>query len=136
MAAKGLSRCDPTSPAPLAKRPGQAGEDLACAFLEAGGYRIRSRNFRCRAGELDVVAERAGVTVFVEVKERHGSSHGHGFEHVTWAKRRRVLQAARLYAAQHGLLESRLRFDVISIDWKDGCPGVRHDQGAFDGEGA
>jgi putative endonuclease len=117
-------------------RPGQAGEDLACAFLTANGYRIRARNFRCRAGELDVVAERGGVTAFVEVKERRSSSHGHGFEHVTWAKRRRLLQAARLYAARHGLLESPLRFDVVSIDWKDGRPHVRHDEGAFDGQGA
>ena len=128
MAAKGL--------AAAASRPGQRGEDLACAFLSAHGYRIRARNFRCRAGELDVVAESAGVTVFVEVKERQDSSHGYGFEHVTWAKRRRVLQAARLYAAQHGLLESPLRFDVVSIDWLDGRPQVRHDEGAFDGQGA
>jgi putative endonuclease len=119
-----------------AARPGQAGEELACAFLAANGYRIRARNFRCRAGELDVVAERAGVTIFVEVKERRGSSHGLGFEHVTWAKRRRLLQAARLYAARHALLESPLRFDVVSIDWKDGRPHVRHDEGAFDDQGA
>lgn len=126
MAAKGLTG---------ALRPGQAGEDLACAFLASLGYRIRARNFRCRAGELDVVAERAGVTVFVEVKERHGSSHGHGFEHVTWSKRRRLLQAARLYAAQNALLESPLRFDVVSIDWVDGEPQIRHEPGAFDAAG-
>lgn len=126
MAAQGLSR---------GPRPGQAGEDLACDFLRSHGYRIRARNFRCRAGELDVVAERSGVTVFVEVKERHSSSHGEGFEHVTWAKRRRLLQAARLYAAQNGLSETPLRFDVVSIDWKDGRPHVRHDEGAFDGQG-
>jgi putative endonuclease len=130
MAAQGLTG------GPSAPRPGQSGEDLACAFLASNGYRIRARNFRCRAGELDVVAERAGVTVFVEVKERRDSSHGFGFEHVTWAKRRRVLQAARLYAAQNALLESPLRFDVVSIDWKDGQPLVRHDEGAFDAEGA
>ena len=129
MAPEGLSASG------AALRPGQAGEDLACAYLTDQGYQVRARNFRCRGGELDVVAEKAGVTVFVEVKERHGSSHGRGFEHVTWAKRRRLLQAARLYAAQRGLLESPLRFDVVSIDWKDGRPHVRHDQGAFDGEG-
>jgi putative endonuclease len=126
VAAKGLSP---------AARPGQAGEDLACDFLLSHGYRIRARNFRCRAGELDVVAERADVTVFVEVKERHGSSHGQGFEHVTWAKRRRLLQAARLYASRHGLTDRRLRFDVVSIDWRDGRPHVRHDEDAFDGQG-
>jgi putative endonuclease len=126
VAAKGLT---------AAPRPGQEGEDLACAFLASNGYRICARNFRCRGGELDVVAERAGITVFVEVKERHGSSHGQGFEHVTWAKRRRLLQAARLYAAREGLLESPLRFDVVSIDWRDGRPHVRHDEGAFDAAG-
>ena len=113
-------------------RPGEAGESLACRHLEQQGYEILARNYRCRTGEVDVVARDGDVTVFVEVKERHGSSHGQGFEHVTWAKRRRLLQAARLYAAQHGLLESPLRFDVISIDWRDGRPHVRHDEGAFD----
>jgi putative endonuclease len=124
------------APEGLTLRPGQAGEDLACEYLLTHGYRIRARNFRCRGGELDVVAERAGVTVFVEVKERRSSRHGEGFEHVTWAKRQRLLQAARLYASRHGLSESPLRFDVVSIDWKDGRPHVRHDQGAFDGQGS
>lgn len=119
----------------MAARPGQAGEDLACEYLSSRGYRIRARNYRCRGGELDVVAEHGGVTVFVEVKERHGSTHGFGFEHVTWTKRRRLIQAARLYAVRHGLLESPLRFDVVSIDWKDGRPNLRHDEGAFDGQG-
>ena len=66
------------------------------------------------------MAERDGVVVFVEVKERHGDGHGRGFEAVTRGKRLRVIQAARLYASRFGLTEARLRFDVISIDWRDG----------------
>lgn len=116
-------------------RPGRSGEDLACAHLESRGYAVLARNFRSRTGEVDVVARSQGTTVFVEVKERRSASHGHGFESVTGPKRRRIVRAARHYAAVHGLLESPLRFDVISIDWRDGRPEIRHDQGAFDADG-
>jgi putative endonuclease len=118
------------------ERPGQAGEDRACRYLAEHGYAVRARNFRCRSGEIDVVAEQDGVVVFVEVKERSSDGHGRGFESVTRGKRRRVIQAARLYASRFGLSEARLRFDVISIDWRDGRAHVRHDQDAFDGSGS
>jgi putative endonuclease len=116
-------------------RPGRSGEDLACAHLESRGYAVLARNYRSRSGELDVVARTAGTTVFVEVKERRSASHGRGFESVTGPKRQRIVRAARQYAAAHGLLESPLRFDVISIDWQDGRPEIRHDEGAFDADG-
>jgi putative endonuclease len=116
-------------------RPGASGEDLACRHLESRGYRVLARNFRCRTGEIDVVARQETTTVFVEVKERLGDSHGLGVESVTARKRQRLVRAARQYAAQAGLLESPLRFDVISIDWRDGRPQVRHDENAFDADG-
>jgi len=119
-----------------ASRPGQSGEGLACRYLEARGFVVLCRNYRCRSGEVDIVArDREGTTVFVEVKERHTDSHGDGHEAVTFGKRRRVVRAARLYAAAHGLSEAPLRFDVVSIAWKAGRPEVRHDPGAFDSEG-
>jgi putative endonuclease len=111
---------------------GRSGEDLACRHLAASGFDIVQRNYRCRSGEVDVIARDGGTTVFVEVKERHGLSHGRGHESVTFGKRRRLIRAARLYAAVHGLEERPLRFDVISIDWDEHGPLVRHDRGAFD----
>ena len=115
---------------------GAPGEAIACRHLEGKGYVILARNFRCRSGEVDVVARHGAATVFVEVKERHGSSHGAGCESVTFGKRRRIVRAARLYAAAHGLDEAPLRFDVVSIDWTDaGRPQIRHDQGAFNVDG-
>jgi putative endonuclease len=111
---------------------GRSGEDLACRHLAEAGFAIVQRNYRCRSGEVDVVARDGETTVFVEVKERHGASHGQGLESVTFGKRRRLIRAARLYAATHGLDEQPLRFDVISIDWDDQGPNVRHDRGAFD----
>jgi putative endonuclease len=111
---------------------GRRGEDLACRHLEAHGFQVLARNFRCRGGELDVVAREGGVTVFVEVKERGDTSRGGGLEAVTAAKRRRIVNAARVYASAHGLGESPLRFDVIAIEWRDGRPELRHEIGAFD----
>jgi len=117
-------------------RPGMRGEDLACRHLEGAGFVILERNWRCRSGEVDVVARDGAVTVFVEVKERSGESHGRGFEAVTYGKRRRIVRASRLFAAARGLYEAPIRYDVVSIDWRGEGPEIRHDRGAFDSEGA
>jgi putative endonuclease len=77
------------------------------------------------------VAEDRGTVVFIEVKERGGDSHGSAVESVTSAKRRRVVRAARIYAATHGVTGSPVRFDVVAIDWGPDGPRVRHDEGAF-----
>jgi putative endonuclease len=114
---------------------GAAGESLACRYLEKRGLAILARNYRCRVGEIDVVARDRDVIVFVEVKERRGASHGAGYDGVTSGKRQRVVRAAQRYAQDHGLSEAAIRFDVVSIDWLDGEPQVRHDRGAFDSEG-
>jgi len=116
----------------LKARPGASGEDRACAWLEFHGYRIVERNWRCRSGEVDVVARQGNTTVFVEVKERRNADHGLGLEAVTWTKRRRLVRAAILYASARGISESELRFDVISVDG----PNVRHEPGAFDASGS
>jgi putative endonuclease len=108
---------------------------MASRHLEARGYAILERNFRCRSGEVDIVARLGEATVFVEVKERSADSHGAGHEAVTFGKRRRILRAARIYAASRGLSETPLRFDVISIDWASGAPHLRHDEDAFGDEG-
>ena len=117
--------------------PGEAGENLACRHLEQKGFEILDRNFRCRSGEVDVVAREGTSTVFVEVKERHTQSHGDPYESVTFGKRRRLIRAARIYAATHGLTEQPIRFDVVSVSWTGGTgPEIRHDPDAFDSDGA
>ncbi len=96
---------------------------------------VLARNFRCRVGEIDIVARDGGAVVFVEVKERTSASHGSAVEAVTAAKRVRVIRAARLYAAQHDVSEAALRFDVVAIDWGAEGPQIRHEAGAFDAGG-
>ena len=110
---------------------GRPGEDLACEHLRRKGLRILERNYRCRVGEIDVVADDRGTLVFVEVKERRGDSHGTAVEAVTAQKQSRVVRAARIYAASRGLSEQAVRFDVVAIDWGPEGPRLRHDQGAF-----
>ncbi|MGE0454203.1 MAG: YraN family protein [Vicinamibacteria bacterium] len=117
-------------------RDGRSGESLACRYLAARGFEIVERNFRCRSGEIDVIAREGGTTVFVEVKQRSSERHGLGHEAVTFGKRRRIVRAARLYAAARGLGERPLRFDVVSIlDGPSGESQIRHDRGAFDADG-
>jgi putative endonuclease len=80
---------------------------------------------------VDVVADDAGTLVFVEVKERSSESHGRAIEAVTFAKRQRIVRAARVYAAASGRSESLIRFDVIAIDPGAEGPSLRHERGAF-----
>jgi putative endonuclease len=131
VAAEGLSRLLSR----LRRARGESGEELACRELQSKGFAILERNFRCRSGEVDVIARDGDTTVFVEVKTRGDASYGLGFEAVTMGKRRRIARAARLYAAAHGLSEGAIRFDVVSIDRAAERPQVRHDRGAFDVDG-
>jgi len=119
-------------PGVLAQTRGTVGEDAAVAHLASLGYVILDRNFKTRAGEVDIVAREQKTTVFVEVKRREAAGHGTAAEFVTASKMRRVVSAARIYAAKHGLTESLIRFDVIAIDVIDGREQLRHHRGAFD----
>ena len=112
---------------------GKWGEDLAAEYLEAQGYELLARNWRCREGELDIVARAGGALVFVEVKTRSGTAFGEPAEAVTRLKARRLhVLAARWLAAGRPPGWHDLRFDVISVVRRNGlAPEVLHLQGAF-----
>ena len=93
---------------------GQWGEDRAARFLRLRGWRILERNYRCRQGEIDLIAARGGVLAFVEVKLRKGAAFAEAREFVTRAKQERIRTAAALYLAEHDS-ELQPRFDVIEI---------------------
>ncbi|PIQ97014.1 MAG: YraN family protein, partial [Nitrospinae bacterium CG11_big_fil_rev_8_21_14_0_20_56_8] len=71
---------------------GQEGERKAADFLRSKGYRILQRNFRCAAGEIDIIAEDRKTVVFVEVKTRSGEGVGHPSLAVTPAKQKKIAQ--------------------------------------------
>lgn len=113
---------------------GAWGEERAVLYLRLHGYRILERNFRCRQGEIDIIARRGGVVVFVEVKLRKNAEHGEAREFVTIAKQRRILSSAGLWLMKSGC-ELQPRFDVIEIYAPAGTktlrPVIRHLENAF-----
>jgi putative endonuclease len=111
---------------------GKTGEDLACRELERRGYAIVARRYRRRGGELDIVARHEATIVFVEVKARRGGAFGQGGEAVTWRKRRRIVALAHEYIARHRLADTPCRFDVVSIDYREGRPVIEVFRNAFD----
>jgi putative endonuclease len=95
---------------------GARGEDAVVTWYEQRGYHIVDRNWRCRDGELDLVARRGDVVVFCEVKARSSSAFGAPVEAVTWHKQKRVRHLARLWLmARHAAAPAGMRFDVASV---------------------
>lgn len=88
---------------------GRMGENIACAFLQYGGYSILTRNYRSAAGEIDIIACKAEHLAFVEVKLRRTSRFGKPCEAVSPAKRRRIRRAALLY------LQSQYKEDLKQV---------------------
>lgn len=97
------------------RKLGERGEDAAAAYLERSGMTIVERNWRTKAGEVDIVALDGAEVVLVEVKTRRSVSAGTPEEAVTPAKQRRYRRLATEYLARIGNDDVALRFDVISI---------------------
>lgn len=115
---------------------GALGEDIAARLLEDKGYTILDRNWRTRAGELDLIAADGRYVVFVEVKLRASDRYGAAREYVTRPKQRRIIEAAGEWLAAH---ETALqpRFDVIEVYLSQGVErprAVNHLENAFDAE--
>ena len=95
---------------------GEFGERVAAAHLEAKGYHIRERNFRVAEGEIDIIAERDGTLVFVEVRTRRGGSLGTAAESVTARKVAHLLAVAQAYAQERPDCPAEQRIDVIAVE--------------------
>lgn len=110
---------------------GAEGEAIARRMLEQAGMVILQMNYRCRYGEIDIIARDGERTVFVEVKRRSGMGYGSPGEAVDARKQRKIVLTALAYMQANGLLDSPIRFDVVEI-----LPdAARHIPGAFDATG-
>lgn len=94
---------------------GKRGEDIAASFLNSQGYDIVERNFRSGHHEIDLIGEKNGELVFVEVKMRSSSHFGYGEEAVTAKKRKYLMAAAAEYLRQHEK-GKKWRFDIVAIE--------------------
>nr|WP_090816502.1 YraN family protein [Paenibacillus sp. yr247] len=116
------------------KQLGKLGEDLAETFLSENEHRIVARNWRCRTGELDIIAEQANTLIFVEVRTRRPSGRfGTAKESVDIRKQVKVRETAQFYLHRYQKYEQSIRFDVITVEVSmDGAvPHIEHIKGAF-----
>jgi len=95
-------------------REGARAEDLCAELLRAAGLKLLERNWRCRLGEIDLIAEERGTLVFAEVRMRGPGGFGGAAESVTAAKRSRIIAAARLYLTRYP--NALCRFDVFLVE--------------------
>ncbi|MEK7233246.1 MAG: YraN family protein [Elusimicrobiota bacterium] len=109
---------------------GRAAEDAAVELLRAKGMTVIERNFRTKAGEIDIVAKDRDEVVFVEVRARAGSSFGGAAASVGEAKRRRLIKAASAWLKARAWA-GPCRFDVVALD----AGRAEHIPAAFDGRG-
>lgn len=112
---------------------GHWGEERAAAYLRRHGYKIIGMNFACRGGEIDIIAQKRGYVVFVEVKLRKNADFAEAREFVTRSKQERILMTAQIWLAANDC-ELQPRFDVIEIYAPNGSEGkidLRHIEDAF-----
>ena len=102
------------------RKKGARKEAQAAAWLEGKGLQILERNYRCKKGEIDLIAREDGTYVFLEVKYRKGDGCGHPAEAVDERKQKRISGSALWYLAERGTLEAPCRFDVIAVDEEEG----------------
>ena len=112
-------------------KTGAWGEEMAALYLEKQGFQILARNFRCRAGEVDLIARESGTLVFVEVKTRRTAAYGLPCEAVTVEKQRHIQKVIRFYVMKNRLEAADLRIDVVEILFCKDTPCVRHTRNAF-----
>jgi putative endonuclease len=116
---------------------GERGEQLAVDFLKQLGYQIKHQNYRCRQGEIDIIAKDGSTLVFIEVKTKAQSAFGAPQAMVTPTKQKTITHVAMRYVQQHHVLNTALRFDVIGITFlPNGKPKVEHIPAAFNPIGA
>ena len=97
------------------KLMGQLGEEMAALMLEEKGYEILQRNYRCRFGEIDIIAIRSNILVFAEVKTRSNSRFGEPAEAVTWSKQQKIRQTALHFLNTCEVRFHGVEFQVIEV---------------------
>ncbi|WP_054029000.1 YraN family protein [Bacillus sp. FJAT-28004] len=117
------------------KATGEQGEEAACLYLIEAKYCILSRNWRCRTGEIDIIAEQSDRLVFIEVRTRKdGGRFGTAAESVDHRKQQKVRDAAQVYLRSVGRSGASVRFDVIAIlisRMDETITSFKHYEGAF-----
>lgn len=106
-------------PSPRA-RIGRSAEIVAAAELGKRGYRIVASNYRCRAGEIDLIAQERDSLVFIEVRCKRTNEYGTPAESITASKMRKIITTAEHYLNENGIADAACRFDVVEVVMAEG----------------
>lgn len=98
---------------------GNQGELIAADYLLKKNYELLERNYKVKLGEIDLIARKKNIIVFVEVKTRKSLSYGFPSQAVDIRKQRKIIQVAQVYIANLGIQNYEFRFDIIEILWKN-----------------
>ncbi len=105
---------------PYNLRTGEAIEGKVALYLQNQGLRILHRNFRCKQGEVDLIALDGDQLLFVEVRFRQNTNYGTAQDSITPAKKRKIIQSARFFLYRYpGYANHACRFDVVGVTLKD-----------------
>ncbi|CAN7466154.1 YraN family protein [Paenibacillus sp. LjRoot153] len=116
------------------KMLGRQGEELAFSYLVEQAYQIVERNWRCRSGEIDIIAEKSNKLIFIEVRTRRPSNRfGTAKESVDYRKQAKVREIAQFYMHRFQKYEQSIQFDVIAVEMSESNtdPRIIHIQEAF-----
>jgi putative endonuclease len=115
----------------LPQRFGKRAEELAVRHLRRRGYKIVARNYRTKAGEIDIIAREGRTLVFIEVKGRQSMRYGSAKAAVTPRKQQQVSKVALWYLKETNQMATKARFDVVAITRKDGDDRIEIVRNAF-----
>jgi putative endonuclease len=115
-----------TAPSDPRRRFGNRGEDLAAVFFIERGFTVVTRNWNCRAGEIDLIVERDGQLHFVEVKTRSSLMYGYPEESITKKKLLHLSRAIEQYLSTFAIPATRYQADALTILLKEGNPEYQY----------
>lgn len=108
------------------RKTGKVGEDLARQYLENKGYKILEKNFKCKLGEIDIIAQDKNEIVFVEVKSRNVLTYGKPAEAIDNIKIKHIYKTSEYYLLIHKKLNENIRIDVIEIYFDNQQAKINH----------
>lgn len=109
---------------------GIIGENKAAEYLVSKGYRIIHRNYRTKIGEIDIIAIKDEILIFIEVKTRTSTKYGYPYEAVNWKKQDKIIKTSLIYTKQKTLLNYQMRYDIIEV-YLSKKPIINHIENAF-----
>ncbi|MBN7772031.1 YraN family protein [Clostridium aminobutyricum] len=110
---------------------GSYGEAIAATYLESKGYKIVEKNFRCKLGEIDIIASQRDMLVFIEVKTRSSTAYGLPCEAVNKKKQLHLIRTAAFYLLKNHIGEIDQRMDVVEVLYREDHVYIRHLENAF-----